>query len=458
MSTQETEAPVEYGSPDHRIPLWLDLRDVPVNKRLPMLKAAKECGVERVVLGKDDPHLDREDLHPVWIDGRNAIKQGTTPLGRFVKLRSGRDQDRAAAVEGVVIVDSENWTIIPLENLIAARRDQPDTLFALARTPAQARLFRDTLEIGVHGIALAAETPADVRETDSLLRARGPRKDDRLNSTLVALVTGAREATKPRRQTRRKSTTKKESGQDGKSDAEAQDKADDSSDAKADPAAAADGAKSQPATKKASRKASKGKTAAKKAETDDSGDGDEGAEFLQSATVTAIEDAGPGDRVCIDTTSLFRPGEGLLIGSTARGFCLVHAETIESEYVRARPFRVNAGAVHSYLFAPGGKTRYLSELSAGSQVLAVHPDGVHRVFTVGRAKIERRPHTLVSWQTTDGQEGNAVLQTAETIRLVRPDGSPVAVTDLKEGDEILVHIEEAARHFGMPVEEFLEER
>ncbi len=436
----------EHGSPHHRIPLWLDLRDLPVNKRLPMLKAAKECGVERIVLGKDDPHLDRDDLHPVLIDGRNTLKDGTEAIGRFVKLRSGRDQDRAAAVEGVVIVDSENWTIIPLENLIASRRDQPDTLFALARTPAQARLFRDTLEIGVHGIALAAETPGDVRETDRVLRSRGPRTDDRLNNTLVALVTGAREATQTRRKPRRKPAVTEP------------DASESSEDAASKPAATP----AKDTRTKAAKTAGRGKSVAKQAESASAttaGNGDETEpDFLQLATITGIEDAGPGDRVCIDTTSLFRPGEGLLIGSTARGFCLVHAETIESEYVRARPFRVNAGAVHSYLFAPGGKTRYLSELAAGAQVLAVHPDGVHRVVTVGRAKIERRPHTLVTWRTEDDQEGNAVLQTAETIRLVRPDGSPVAVTDLKEGDTILVHTETSARHFGMPVEEFLEER
>ncbi len=467
MSTQETEEHaehVEHGSPHHRIPLWLDLRDMPVNKRLPMLKAAKECGVERVILGKDDPHLEREDLHPLLVDGRNAIKDGGTVVGRYVKLRSGRDQDRAAAVEGIVIVDSENWTIIPLENLIAARRDQPDTLFALARTPAQARLFRDTLEIGVHGIALVAESPGDIREADRVLRSRGPRTDDRPNSTLVALMASAREATQGRQGRKRKARVKAsvESVEDEPAAASDGDSASQAAEAEvaAEPAKAKPGkaAKSAKPTKAARPHVDQEGHAGPSTQTARSNGSDVASDFLEVATVTAVEDAGPGDRVCIDTTSLFRPGEGLLIGSTARGFCLVHAETIESEYVRARPFRVNAGAVHSYLFAPGGKTRYLSELAAGAQVLAVHPDGVHRVVTVGRAKIERRPHSLITWRTGDDQEGNAVLQTAETIRLVRPDGSPVAVTELAEGDEILVHTETAARHFGMPVEEFLEER
>jgi 3-dehydroquinate synthase II len=52
-----------------------------------------------------------------------------------------------------------------------------------------------------------------------------------------------------------------------------------------------------------------------------------------------------------------------------------------------------------------------------------------------------------------------VLQNAETVRLVQPDGSLLAVTAAKPGDRILVHIAEAAaRHFGTAVDEFILER
>ncbi|MGB0652617.1 MAG: 3-dehydroquinate synthase II [Thermoplasmatota archaeon] len=421
-----------------RIPLWIDLRDVPVNKRLPYLKAARAVGVETIILGKDDPHLEREDMDVVWIDGRNTLKRGKEPIGRYVKLKGAKDQERAANVEGVVLVDSENWTIIPLENLIAARRDQPETLFGVARTPAQALLFRDTLEIGVHGIHLVPEEVSDIEEADRVLRLRGPRRNDAPSATLVSLVSNAREASQAKG--KRKKTAAKKAPAKKKSSSEIIDM----DEWEGHKAAAAVDAEPEPVASPQQPPADPAEEAPE--------------DFLLAAELVSVADAGPGDRVCIDTTSLFRPGEGLLIGSTARSFALVHAETIESEYVRARPFRVNAGAVHSYLYAPDGKTRYLSELAAGTNVLAVHPDGVHRVVTVGRAKIERRPHTLLAWKTKDGREGNAVLQTAETIRLVTPKGDPVAVTDLQVGDKIMVHMESAARHFGMPVEEFLEEK
>jgi 3-dehydroquinate synthase II len=63
----------------------------------------------------------------------------------------------------------------------------------------------------------------------------------------------------------------------------------------------------------------------------------------------------------------------------------------------------------------------------------------------------------------DGQPISLVLQNAETIRLVSPDGKAVSVTTLKPGDKVLGHIEKAGpsgagRHFGMQVDETLIER
>ena len=58
----------------------------------------------------------------------------------------------------------------------------------------------------------------------------------------------------------------------------------------------------------------------------------------------------------------------------------------------------------------------------------------------------------------DGAPVSLVLQNAETIRLVKPDGTPVSITSLKTGDKVLAHIEKDARHFGMKVQESLIEK
>ena len=177
---------------------------------------------------------------------------------------------------------------------------------------------------------------------------------------------------------------------------------------------------------------------------------------LVSATITEIEPAGLGHRVCVDTLSMLKKGQGMLVGNSSAFTFLVHAETESNPYVAARPFRVNAGAVHAYAQMPGDRTSYLEEVGAGSQVLIVAADGATSVATVGRSKVEIRPMLRISAKAGDA-EGQIFLQNAETIRLVRADGEPVSVVSLKPGDEILCRTDAAGRHFGMRINEEIKE-
>jgi 3-dehydroquinate synthase II len=179
--------------------------------------------------------------------------------------------------------------------------------------------------------------------------------------------------------------------------------------------------------------------------------------LLVEATVTVTRQLGMGDRSCLDTCTQMAVGEGMLVGNTASGFFLVHSESVDNPYVASRPFRVNAGAVHAYALTPGGKTKYLADLKAGDEVLLVDFRGRTQVAYLGRNKIEKRPMLLVEAQA-QGQPISLVLQNAETIRLVSPDGKAISITTLKPGEKVLAHVETAGRHFGMKVDETLIER
>lgn len=186
--------------------------------------------------------------------------------------------------------------------------------------------------------------------------------------------------------------------------------------------------------------------------------GYEGAPFeLSVARIVSVKPLGMGDRVCVDTCSLLAPGQGLLVGNSSQNLFLVHPENVENPYVSQRPFRVNAGAVHAYVLTPGGKTRYLSEIKAGDEVLAMTHQGLPEVAVVGRVKIEKRPLLMVEAES-GGRRLNIVLQNAETIRLTTPQGAPLSVVQLASGDEVLVHLEEGGRHFGHKVEETILEK
>ncbi|XP_006649470.1 3-dehydroquinate synthase homolog isoform X2 [Oryza brachyantha] len=186
--------------------------------------------------------------------------------------------------------------------------------------------------------------------------------------------------------------------------------------------------------------------------------------LLTKATVSKVEVVGMGDRVCVDLCSMMRPGEGLLVGSYARGMFLVHSECLETNYIASRPFRVNAGPVHAYVAVPGGRTSYLSELQSGREVIVVDQNGLWRTAIVGRVKIESRPLILVEAKDNCGADTYSIfLQNAETVALVPPEkGSngrtAIPVTSLKVGDEVLVRKQGGARHTGIEIQEFIVEK
>jgi 3-dehydroquinate synthase II len=180
--------------------------------------------------------------------------------------------------------------------------------------------------------------------------------------------------------------------------------------------------------------------------------------LLKAARIVEIKDVGAGERVCIDTASMLKVGEGLLVGSKANFLFLIHNESIGSSFTSPRPFRVNAGAVHCYTLLPDGKTKYLSEIESGVEILVVSKEGLSRHVVVGRSKIETRPLRLIKAEM-NGEQGSIILQNAETIRVVTAEGKLVSVTDLKVGTEILAHVSEySGRHFGMEVNEYVLER
>lgn len=178
---------------------------------------------------------------------------------------------------------------------------------------------------------------------------------------------------------------------------------------------------------------------------------------LKIAEVIKVKPVGMGDRVCVDTCTSMGPGQGMLVGNSSNALFLIHSESISNPYVSPRPFRVNAGPVHSYTRVPGGKTRYLSELSAGDPVLIVDFNGDTTTGIVGRLKIEKRPLMLVK-AVADGKEMTTIVQNAETIRLTDPEGNAISVVNLSPGDKILVAMEEGGRHFGMKIEESITEK
>ncbi|WP_049902609.1 3-dehydroquinate synthase II [Halococcus agarilyticus] len=344
-----------------------------------------EDGPDASVVGKDGEGDGTADLPPDHSGSADlsALRRGDADTAYVRVFNQDYESFAESAAEAAdhTLVVSEDWTIIPLENLIARIGDETE-LVAGVETAEEARTAFETLETGADGVLLDSDDPDEIRRT---VEVREEAEREQLD--------------------------------------------------------------------------------------------------LQWATITAIERVGSADRVCVDTGSLMESDEGMLVGSMSRGLFFVHAETAESPYVASRPFRVNAGAVHAYVRTPGGGTKYLAEVGSGDEVQVVDTDGRAREAVVGRAKIERRPMFRIEAEvgndagsddadgskpvdeaesgesdaTPDGDRIETLLQNAETIKVATRDG-PRAVTDLEPGDEVRVHYEETARHFGEAVDERIVEK
>ena len=142
---------------------------------------------------------------------------------------------------------------------------------------------------------------------------------------------------------------------------------------------------------------------------------------------------------------------------------LVHSETIPSTFVPTRPFRVNAGAPHTYVMMGDGTTKYIAELEAGDSILGVSTSGETRKIVLGRVKIEQRPMVKITGRKINILQQNdntshVFMQQAETVRLVSEHLHAVAVTELQPGQRILGWEGHDARHVGVPIQGGIEER
>jgi 3-dehydroquinate synthase II len=324
---------------------WVDVR--PWKKEI--ATTAIESGADALIVDKADDVRRLGRITTIAPDG--DLKIGTDVAEYTITDKASENTAAGIRDKKYVIVTTSDWTVIPLENLVA----QSDRIIAKVKDLKEAELALTVLERGVAGILLATRDPSIVRAVAQRIKAA---------TGQVSLV---------------------------------------------------------------------------------------------PFTVTAIKPVGMGDRVCVDTCSMLEDGQGMLMGNTSSSMLLVHAETLKNPYVAPRPFRVNAGAVHAYIMLPDGKTAYLSDLAIGGKVLVADAKGIAHTAIVGRTKIERRPLLLVEAEA-EGIKTSLILQNAETIRLVKEDGSAISVVHLAKGDRVMGCTLEGGRHFGIAVKETIIEK
>lgn len=301
----------------------------------------------------------------------NSLFLDQTLIGTKVLISDSYSQSDAKKFVGSVawiVLEFEDWSMIPIENLIAASQDTPTKIAAKIRTPEEAQGAGFALETGVD--ALIVENEQDMIEAAFIIKSqRGEQKEIKFEE-------------------------------------------------------------SSPSDNI----------------------------IIAQHEIKSIEQGGIGERYCIDLTSLLSVGEGMLIGSSASSLALVHGETIDSEFVPQRPFRVNAGPPHSYVMMADRTTKYISELKSNDSVLISNLNGDTRIARIGRLKIEKRPFLTIYWGNLFDKPSSIFLQQAETVRLVDSSGDSISVTSLKVGNIILGWNGKGSRHIGESINSKVDER
>lgn len=174
---------------------------------------------------------------------------------------------------------------------------------------------------------------------------------------------------------------------------------------------------------------------------------------LSESKIIEIMDMGDGSRAELDFIDILNEDEGVMVGNTGIGYILVLAETRRTDTYPPRPFRVNIGSIHQYVYVGNNETRYVSEIKPGDKILVTN--GIsERMVAVGRIKIERRPIKRVVLDNTI----SASLQDADSI-FVKGKDTAAHFIELQCDSAIASFLSDnVARHKGEAVDEFIIEK
>jgi len=140
---------------------WVDCR--PWKKEI--ATTAIESGADAIVAENAD---DVKRLGRITTIAKNGdLKPGVDVAE--VTIADKKSENAAAAIKDkkFVIVETSDWTVIPLENLVA----QSDRIIAKVKNEKEADLALTVLERGTAGILLATQDPAVVRAVAKKMKA-----------------------------------------------------------------------------------------------------------------------------------------------------------------------------------------------------------------------------------------------------------------------------------------------
>lgn len=151
--------------------------DIPADQddRKDLVTNGLESGIVCFILRKGDESF--EDLgkmeEVIYFDGGKPVDKDVA----FESIDTPEAQDKVLGLVGkkrTVIVETSDWTIIPLENMIAKFRLAGTEVLAVARKKEEAHLYLTTMEKGVDGVVIETDDPLSIGKFRDLLTVSEP--------------------------------------------------------------------------------------------------------------------------------------------------------------------------------------------------------------------------------------------------------------------------------------------
>lgn len=141
--------------------LWVDVR--PWRKDL--ATTAIESGADAIVTDCAGNVRELGRMRTIAPDG--DMVPGKDVFFCRIQGKEGEEEALARARQGYAVVEAEDWTVIPLENLVS----RSDRIVAVVRNEDEAKLALQVLERGVAGVCLATDNPGVIRRLAGWMKA-----------------------------------------------------------------------------------------------------------------------------------------------------------------------------------------------------------------------------------------------------------------------------------------------
>ena len=152
--------------------IWIDASRAPDSgARKKLILSALEHGFGHIVVSGEDRQSNRYGRFHMIIANRDRFVLGRKVIARSIKIEGKQDERKASELAkstDIIVIETSDWRVIPLENLIVQFAKTKSKLFVRAESVADAKLFMETMERGADGIVF---TPKGVEDIGRITKA-----------------------------------------------------------------------------------------------------------------------------------------------------------------------------------------------------------------------------------------------------------------------------------------------